>query len=93
MYRKAMITLFVQEYNPLTPSFYNQVINNLQFHMLTCPCGHFGCLTVHGYYHRYIKSPTGKIRFRYVIRNYLMYWHDMRNIHLIRISGTFITST
>ena len=33
MYRKAMITLFVQEYNPLTPSFYNQVINNLQFHM------------------------------------------------------------
>lgn len=64
MYRKAMITLFVEENNPLTPSFYNQVINNLQFHMLTCPCGHSGCLSVHGYYHRYIKSPTGKLRFR-----------------------------
>ena len=64
MYRKVMITLFVEDYNPLTPSFYNQVINNLQFHMLTCPCGHSGCLSVHGYYHRYIKSPTGKIRFR-----------------------------
>ena len=62
MYRKVMITLFVEEYNPLTPSFYNQVINNLQFHMLTCPCGHSGCLSVHGYYYRYIKSPTGKIR-------------------------------
>lgn len=59
-----MITLLVEENNPLTPTFYNQVINNLQFHQLTCPCGHSGCLSVHGYYHRFIKTPDGKVRFR-----------------------------
>lgn len=59
-----MITLLVEKFNPLTQSFYNKIINNLQFHMLTCPCGHSGCLSVHGYYHRFIKSPCGKIRLR-----------------------------
>ena len=59
-----MITLLVEENNPLTPNFYNDLINNLQFHQLTCPCGHSGCLSVHGYYCRYIKLPTGKIPFR-----------------------------
>lgn len=59
-----MITLFVEEYNPLTPNFYNEIINHLQFHQLTCPCGHSGCLSVHGYYHRSIKTPSGKLRFR-----------------------------
>ena len=58
-----MITLFVEENNPLTPNFYNEVINNLQFHMLTCPCGHSGCLSIHGYYQRSIKSSSGKLVF------------------------------
>lgn len=61
---KTMITLFVEENNPLTPSFYNEMINNLQFHQLTCPCGHSGCLSVHGYYHRHIKASSGKLLFR-----------------------------
>ena len=61
---KTMITLFVEENNPLTPNFYNEMINNLQFHQLTCPCGHSGCLSVHGYYHRHIKASSGKLRFR-----------------------------
>lgn len=59
-----MITLFVEEYNPLTPNFYNKIINQLQFHQLTCTCGHSGCLSVHGYYHRSIKTPIGKSKFR-----------------------------
>ena len=59
-----MITLFVEENNPLTPTFYNNLIINLQFHRLTCPCGHSGCLSVHGYYRRYIKTPDGKLPFR-----------------------------
>ena len=59
-----MITLFVEEYNPLTPNFYNKIINQLQFHQLTCPCGHSACLSVHGYYYRSIKIADGKIRFR-----------------------------
>lgn len=59
-----MITLFVEENNPITSNFYNKTINNLQFHQLTCPCGHSGCLCVHGYYHRFVKTSSGKLKFR-----------------------------
>ena len=59
-----MITLKVENYNPITPDFYNDTISKLQFHQLTCTCGHSGCLSIHGYYNRYIKNPDGKIRFR-----------------------------
>lgn len=61
---KTMITLNVEENNPITPKFYNNLISNLQFHRLTCPCGHSGCLSIHGYYNRYIKTSEGKKRFR-----------------------------
>jgi len=64
MITRAMITLFVEENNPLTQNFYNDLIANLQFHQLTCPCGHSGCLSIHGYYRRSIKSPEGKTLFR-----------------------------
>lgn len=60
----TMITLFVEEYNPITPSFYNNLITNLQLHRLTCTCGHSGCLSVHGYYTRSLKTPEGKLPFR-----------------------------
>ena len=59
-----MITLFVEENNPLTPNFYNYLISNLQFHQFTCPCGHSGCLSIHGYYNRSIKLSSGKLTFR-----------------------------
>jgi hypothetical protein len=59
-----MITLFVQENNPITPNFYNNLIINLQFHRLTCTCGLSGCLSVHGYYNRSVKVSDGKFVFR-----------------------------
>ena len=59
-----MITLFVEENNPITPTFYNSFIAVLQFHQLRCPCGHAGGLSVHGYYHRFVKTPGGKLSFR-----------------------------
>lgn len=59
-----MITIFVKENNPLTPNFYNNLINSLQLHRLTCTCGHSGCLSVHGYYNRSLKIPVGKLSFR-----------------------------
>lgn len=59
-----MITLKVEEYNPITPDFYNDIISKLQFHRLTCPCGQAGCLSVHGYYDRYIKVSEDKLHFR-----------------------------
>lgn len=60
----AMITLFVEEYNTVTPSFYNNLIANLQLHRLTCTCGHSGCLSVHGYYTRSLKTHLGTLPFR-----------------------------
>lgn len=60
----TMITLFVEEYNTITPSFYNNLIANLQLHRLTCTCGHSACLSVHGYYTRSLKTPEGKLPFR-----------------------------
>lgn len=59
-----MITLFVEESNPLSPDFYNNVIADLQFHQLKCPCGHAGGLSVHGYYYRHVKTSNGRLRFR-----------------------------
>ena len=61
---KIMITIFVKENNPLTPVFYNNLINSLQFHRLTCTCGHSACLSIHGYYTRSLKTPEGIIPFR-----------------------------
>ncbi len=54
-----MITFFDEENNPLSQDFYNTCIFNLQFHQLTCSCGHAGCLFVHGYYKRKVKTTTG----------------------------------
>ena len=51
-----MITVSVDFCNPISQKFYDDVINSLQFHRLSCPCGHSGCLTIHGYYDRTVKS-------------------------------------
>jgi hypothetical protein len=54
-----MITLLVEENNPLSQSFYDYCINSLQFHQLTCSCGRSGCLNIHGYYQRKVKTHDG----------------------------------
>lgn len=52
-----MITISVNLCNPITQSFYDDLILSLQFHQLSCPCcGHCACLTVHGYYDRSLKQ-------------------------------------
>lgn len=51
-----MITLSVDICNPVSQDFYDKTIYNLQFHRLVCSCRHSGCLTVHGYYNRSVKS-------------------------------------
>ena len=59
-----MITLNVQESNTLNQTFYNNLISNIQFHQLTCTCGHSGCLHIHAYYERHLKTPLGRIKLR-----------------------------
>lgn len=51
-----MITIFQDFCNPISQNSYDKTINLIQFHQLTCTCGHSACLTVHGYYDRKVKS-------------------------------------
>ena len=60
----TMITIFVRDCNQISQSFYDSVINNLQFHQLTCSCSHSACLSIHGYYKRTVKLPSGAVRLR-----------------------------
>lgn len=50
-----MITIFTDNCNPISQILYDQTLNDLQFHQLTCSCGCSGGLSVHGYYRRSIK--------------------------------------
>ena len=60
----TMITILVQDCNLISQSFYDSVINRIQFHQLTCTCGHSACMTIHGYYQRSVKLPTETLRLR-----------------------------
>ena len=60
----TMITIFVRDCNQISQSFYDSVIYNLQLHQLACSCGHAACLSVHGYYRRTVKLPSGPVRLR-----------------------------
>ncbi len=57
---KTMILISVKDYNQFSQDYYESIINSLQFHQLTCTCGHSSCLSVHGYYTRGIILPDGK---------------------------------
>lgn len=56
-----MITIFTPNCNQISQSYYDSVINSLQFHQLTCSCHHSACLSVHGYYTRTVKIPEGSM--------------------------------
>lgn len=60
----AMITILTQDCNHISQSFYDSVINRIQFHQITCTCGHSACMTIHGYYLRSVKLPEGTLRLR-----------------------------
>ena len=54
-----MILISVKDYNRSSQDYYDSVINNLQFHRLTCSCGHSACLSIHAYYTRGVLLPDG----------------------------------
>lgn len=51
-----MITFSADFCNPVSQVFYDSLIARIQFHQLSCSCGHSGCLTIHGYYSRNLKQ-------------------------------------
>lgn len=59
-----MITVFNHTFNTVSQNYYDKTINSLDFHRLTCSCGHSACLNKHAYYYRSVKTPLGKIRLR-----------------------------
>lgn len=50
-----MITISSNKCNTFNQKNYDELIENLPFHKLTCSCGRKGCLIKHGYYKRSIK--------------------------------------
>lgn len=59
--KEAGLTL---EKSGLLLPFYDSVVFDLPFHQLTCSCSHSACLSVHGYYWRSVKLPSGTLRLR-----------------------------
>jgi len=51
-----MITILTDNCNPISQILYDTVLNSIQTHQLKCTCGHSGCLSIHAYYERNIKS-------------------------------------
>lgn len=61
-----MITYKTKKHNIIKQDIYDKHIESLQRHKIKCSCGHLGCLIIHGYYIRKIKTPFGKIALRIV---------------------------
>lgn len=54
-----MITIFNHSFKSISQDFYDNTIHQLDFHLLTCSCGHSSCLSKHAYYLRRIKTSSG----------------------------------
>lgn len=53
-----MITINDNKIKTLTQNNYEIFIHSIQLTSIPCSCGHFGCLTKHGYYKRSIKTES-----------------------------------
>ncbi len=56
-----MITVIVQDDNPISQEFYDKVIADVQLHAVTCTCGKRGCLIRYGHYTRTVKYRSESI--------------------------------
>ena len=56
-----MITHLKIKIKSITQKNYNEFIENMDIHALTCSCGMSGQLIKHAYYDRHIKTPNGII--------------------------------
>lgn len=54
-----MITVISYEINTLDQISYDEFLNTISYHQLSCSCGLSGCLIRHGYYSRSIKTSRG----------------------------------
>ena len=59
-----MITNTSHKIKYFTQKTYNQFLDKIQFHRLSCSCGRSGCLIKHAYYERRVKTPDGCVILR-----------------------------
>jgi len=50
-----MITIKTENYNLISQDFYNKTIDSLDLNLITCTCGHSGCLIRYGSYKRNVQ--------------------------------------
>ena len=50
-----MITVKTENYNLISQDFYNKTMDSLDLNLISCTCGHSGCLIRHGSYKRSIQ--------------------------------------
>ena len=50
-----MITIKAENYNLISQDFYNKTIDSLDLNLITCTCGHSGCLIRYGFYKRNVQ--------------------------------------
>ena len=50
-----MITIKTENYNLISQDFYNKTIDSLDLNLISCTCGHSGCLIRYGSYKRNIQ--------------------------------------
>ena len=50
-----MITIKAENYNLISQDFYNKTIDSLDLNLISCTCGHSGCLIRYGSYKRNVQ--------------------------------------
>ena len=56
-----MITIKTENYNLISQDFYNKTIDSLDLKLVSCTCGHSGCLIRYGYYKRNVQLKDDRI--------------------------------
>ena len=64
-----MITVKTENYNLISQDFYNKTIDSLDLNLISCVCGHSGCLIRHCSYKRSIQL-ADRILSLFVVRVY-----------------------
>ena len=64
-----MITIKTENYNLISQDFYNKTIDSLDLNLVSCICGHSGCLIRYGSYRRKIQL-TDRIFSLSIVRVY-----------------------
>lgn len=64
-----MITVYTENYNLISQDFYNKTINSLDLNLISCTCGHSGCLIRYGSYIRNVQL-TDRVLSLSVVRVY-----------------------